>query len=414
MLDRRHFTALLGATAFSSTARAQDTTLPFYASTGPTLALYTLDLKTATLTKKSAVMLPGNLQYAWPHPSGKFLYTVSSPNRPGEADPQVSGPSAQAFQVGADGTLTPNGAPVKLPTRPIHATVDHTGRYLLIAFNMPSSILVHRINTDGSIGEAVQQQATLDTGIYAHQVRVTPNNKTVVLVTRGNDPRPGYPEDPGALKVFSFNEGQLSALQSLAPHGQGLGFGPRHLDFASHFVAVSLERENSLCIYDLNADGSFGAEPLFIKNSMTDSDAKDKYPGQTSGPVHVHPNSRWVYQTNRGSGTVDFDGQKVWNGGVNDIAVWTLDDKTGEPIRTQNIDARGFELRTFTITPDGKLLIAASQSALSVHEGNHITKVSAGLSFYRVGVDGKLTFLHKQDVDTNAGPQFWCGLLTMA
>jgi 6-phosphogluconolactonase (cycloisomerase 2 family) len=409
MLDRRLFTTLLGATALSPMARAQGATLPFYSAVGPNLTLFALDPKTAALTRKSTVTLPSNLQYAWPGPGGKFLYAVASFNKPGDTSH-----CAQAFRVGPDGTLTPQGALVKLPYRPINTTVDHAGRYLLTAYNIPSSLTVHRIAADGSIGEEVRQQAVLDTGIYAHQIRVTPNDKTVVLVTRGNDPRPGKAEDPGALKVFRFDDGQLSNLQSLAPHGQGLGFGPRHLDFAPHFVTVSLERENSICIYGLNADGSFSAEPLFIKNALTDPDAKAKYRGQTAGPIHVHPNGRWVYQTNRGSGTMDYNGQKIWNGGINDIVVWSLDAKTGEPTRIQNIDAHGFEIRTFTITPDGKLLIAASQLGLPVREGDHVTNVSAGLSFYRIGTDGKLTFLRKQDVDTSAGTQFWCGLLTMS
>ena len=48
-----------------------------------------------------------------------------------------------------------------------------------------------------------------------------------------------------------------------------------------------------------------------------------------------------------------------------------------------------------------------------VREGDKITDVSAGLSFYRIGADGKLSFLRKQDIDTSAGTNFWCGLLTM-
>jgi hypothetical protein len=39
----------------------------------------------------------------------------------------------------------------------------------------------------------------------------------------------GKPEDPGALKLFSFREGQLTNLMSVAPN-RGYGFGPRHED----------------------------------------------------------------------------------------------------------------------------------------------------------------------------------------
>jgi hypothetical protein len=48
-----------------------------------------------------------------------------------------------------------------------------------------------------------------------------------------------------------------------------------------------------------------------------------------------------------------------------------------------------------------------------VRDGVNITRVSAGLSLYRIGTDGKLGFVGKHDVDTSAGTHFWCGLLTM-
>ena len=239
-------------------------------------------------TRAHALALAPGLVLLEPDPARRFLYVTASFNKPGGTGPEAGGHCAQAFRIGAAGALTAHGAVVALKHRPIHSTVSPDGRFLAIAYNVPSSITVHRIGADGTIGAEVSQ-GPLDTGIYAHQIRFTPGGKTVSLVTRGNDPRPGHPEDPGALKIYRFDDGKLSNLQSLAPHGQGLGFGPRHLDFGGNHVFVSLERENSLCVYGLNPDGSFGAEPLFLKSSLTDPDAKAKYPGQTAGPVHVHP-----------------------------------------------------------------------------------------------------------------------------
>ena len=113
-----------------------------------------------------------------------------------------------------------------------------------------------------------------DFGIYAHQIRATPGNKTLTLCSRGNDATATKPEDPGHIEVFGFKDGQLSNLQSIAPHGNGLGFGPRHLDFAPNgrFVYVSLERENSLAVFGLKPDGTLSAEPLFYKSALTDPD----------------------------------------------------------------------------------------------------------------------------------------------
>jgi 6-phosphogluconolactonase (cycloisomerase 2 family) len=417
MFDRRLFSAALGGAAIfpaicSTGARAQNT-LPFYSSTGPKLTRYVLDANAATLTPAETVTLPSNVQYAWPDPARRFLYVAASNNIPGGLSPEVGGHYVQVFRVGNGGALTAHGPLVRLAKRPVHVTVDPSGRYFLAAYNLPSSVSVHRINADATIGEEIAQRSQLDTGIYAHQIRVSPSGRTVMLVSRGNDPRPDRAEDPGAIKVFAFADGQLSNLQSLAPKGNGIGFGPRHLDFGARHCFVSLERENAICVYGLAPDGKLSAEPLFIKNALLDPDAKAKYPGQTAGPIHVHPGGGFVYQTNRGSGTVDTNGQKVSNGGENNIVVWKIDPASGEPTRIQNADSHGFELRTFAITPDGKLLIAASQTPMLVRDGAAITRVSAGLSLYRIGTDGRLSFVRKHDVDTSTGSQFWCGLLTM-
>jgi 6-phosphogluconolactonase len=413
-LNRRSFTAQLGAAgAFPSVSLAQSRTLPFYASVGPNLILYDLDITALTLSTRSSVKLPANVQYAWPDPARHFLYVVASNTKPGGLDPDAGGHCAQVYQVGAYGALSPHGPVVALRHRPIHATVDQSGRFLLVAYNVPSGVTVHRINPDATIGDEVLQQQRLDTGFYAHQIRVTPSGKTVTLMTRGNDARPGHPEDPGAIKVLRFQDGQLFNLQSLAPHNDGYGFGPRHLDFDNRFAYVSLERENSICIYELTTDGTLSGEPLYLKSALKDADAKAKYSGQASGPIHVHPSGRFVYQTNRGSGTLDYNGKSVWNGGENDIVVWMINPATGEPRRIQNIDSHGFEIRTFAIDPSGTVLIAASQLALLVRDGERVSNVSAGLSLYRIGADGQLSFVRKLDVDTSAGTQFWCGLLTM-
>ncbi len=408
MLDRRHFTALLGAT-LATPAHAAGGTLPFYASVGPELFWYGLEEDSAQLRRIGSVRLPANVQYAWPDPAGfGFLYVAASSNQPGATDHCV-----QAFHVGAGGALTPSGPLLKLRQRPVHITVDATCRFLVTAYNLPSAISVHRINGDGSIGEEIAQPQ-LDTGIYGHQVRFTPSGRSVVLVARGNDARPGVPEDPGALKVFGFDDGKLSNLQSLAPGGNGLGFGARHVDFGKRHCFVSIERQNAIAVYGLETGGRLSAEPLFIRSALIDPDAKSKYPGQGAGPIHVHPNGRFVYQTNRGAGTVDYNGQRVSNGGENNIVVWAINAATGEPSRIQNIDSHGFEVRTFVVTPDGRHLVAASQAAMLVRDGATVRPVSAGLSAYRIGSDGRLTFLRKLDVDTSGGTQFWSGLLTMA
>jgi 6-phosphogluconolactonase len=375
----------------------------YYASVGPVLTRYDLDVDGAILTARDAVTLPAKIQYAWPHPSRRTLYVVSSSGGPGIAGDKHYA-SALAIDT-ATGALRLHGEPAALPSRPIHASVDASGRYLLTAYNTPSNVTVHRIAADGRIGAPVAQPGNLDTGIYAHQILAAPGNRTVMLVTRGNNASDGKPEDPGAIKTFRCNDGVLSDLASIAP-GNGLGFGPRHLDFHPEkpWAFVSIERQNKLYVYALADDTGLARAPLFVKETL--SDPKTAVP-QGAGPIHVHPNGKFVYLTNRTFPASGPGARKTAPGGENSVAVFAVDQTTGEPTLVQNIDGRGLQLRTFGIDPTGRLLVVAS--IMAAEDGS----LPAGITVMRVGADGKLTFVRKYDVDVGNAQQFWSGMVTL-
>lgn len=375
-----------------------------YAAVGPELTEYAVDTEAATLTKRGSVTLPDSVQYAWPHPSLKYLYVAWS-NGSGANHHGVS-----AFRIDtSSGSLKPIGRPLPLAARPIHLSVDIPGTHVLIAYNEPSSLTVHRIMPDGSIGSQIEQPARLDTGIYAHQVRVDPSNQMVILVTRGNGPAGSKPEDPGALKILSYQDGVLSSRQSVAPGG-GFGFQPRHLDFLGQWVYVSLERQNKLQVYGKLKDGKLTSEPLFTKDSVTDPLRR----GQAAGTVHVHPNGKFLYQANRAGGTTDFEGKRVFAGGDNAIAVWAINQSTGEPTLIQNADTHGSTPRTFALDASGRILVAANQNAMTVREGQQVRAIPAGLAVFRIRGDGKLDFVRKYDVATDGAKNlFWMGLVSL-
>jgi 6-phosphogluconolactonase len=381
----------------------------YYASVGPVLTLLDLDVEDAVLIKRSGVTLPANIQYAWPHPSKRYLYVVSSNGGPGVAGDKHA---ANALLIDpATGALRLHGNPASLPSRPIHSSVDANGEYLLTAYNNPSNVTVHRLNADGTIGAPVPQSANLDTGIYAHQILATPANRAVMLVTRGNNAGPTKPEDPGAIKTFRFNDGMLTNLASVAP-GNGLGFGPRHLDFhpTAPWAFVSIERQNKLYVYKLDAETGLAREPSFVKETLSHPGAAAS---QGAGPIHVHPNGRFVYLTNRTFPVMDGGGRAVSADGENSVAVFAIEPRTGEPKLLQNIDGRGIQLRTFGIDPSGRVLVAASIMPLPVSDGKSLTTPTAGLMMFRIANDGTLTFVRKYDVEVGAYQQFWSGMVTL-
>jgi 6-phosphogluconolactonase len=415
-IHRRTFVTLLaGALAAPRLARAEAVSGKafFYASVGPELALYHVDVENAALARQGSVMLPAMVQYAWPHPAAPIFYVASSNGGPGSSGGLGDTHHLTAFRLDrGSGALTPHGAATPLRWRPIHMSVDKSGRYALIAYNRPSAVSVHRLGDDGIIGEEVKQAATLDTGIYAHQIRVTPDNAAVVLVTRGNDAEPGKPEDPGALKVFAFKEGQLTNRASIAPGG-GIGFGPRHLDFhpTLPLVYVSLERQNRLSVFKLE-NGTLAPEPLFVRDTL--SEAAKVHPKQIAGTLHMHPSGAYLYLANRSDATTPFQGQEVDGGGENNIALFALDRATCEPRLVQNIESHGFHPRTFALDPSGRMLVAANLTARPMRDGDGTRLHPATLSCYRIGGDARLAFARTYDIETGGKLQFWSGMVAVA
>jgi 6-phosphogluconolactonase len=385
--------------------------IALYASVGPELTHYEVDVEAARLARRGTVHLPANVHYAWPHASRRFLYVASSDGGPG-GSAAGSRHHVSAFAIDpASGALAPHAAPIPLPARPIHMTTDIPSRHILVAFSNPSGLRVYRIRPDGSPGEEVAQKEPVDPGIYAHQVRVALDNAHVVLVARGNDATPAKPEDPGALKLFDYRAGQLSHERSIAPGG-GFGFGPRHLDFhpARPLVYVSLERQNRLDVFDMTG-GSLSPAPIFAATTLS-----RPVPGgvrQAAGTVHVHPNGQFVYVANRASSTVEIEGRAVFAGGENTLAAYRIDGKTGEPSLVQHADTHGIHCRTFHIDPSGQLMVAAHIMGLPVREGGNLRMVPANLALFRIGPEGRLDFVRTYDIETGERSLFWMGMVAV-
>lgn len=384
--------------------------IALYANVGTELTHYDVDVESCALTRRGTVRLPANAQYAWPHASQPFLYVATSDSASGMGAAGANHHVSALRIDRASGALSPHGAPIPLPTRPIHMATDIPSEHVLVAFNNPSAIRVYRINADGTPGAEVTQ-GDLDPGIFAHQVRATPDNRQVILVTRGHDPAGGKPEEPGALKIFDFNGGVLSNEVSVAPDG-GYGFGPRHLDFhpTKPWVYVSLERENRIDMFPLTG-GALAPEAAFRKSTLS----QPAPPGarQAVGTVHVHPSGKFVYVANRASTAIEQEGHKVFAGGENTLAVFAIAPDTGEPNPIQHVDTRGIHCRTFHIDPSGKMLVCAHIQGITVKDGAQLREVPCCLSVFRVGDDGKLDFVRKYDVEIGDRTMWWMGMVSL-
>jgi 6-phosphogluconolactonase len=414
MFNRRSFLSLaVGSVAAPGLSAAQPASqkVALYANVGPDLTHYDVDVAGAELVKRATVTLPASVQYAWPHVSRRFFYVATSSSAPGYGAAGTEH-HVTAFRIDpGSGALTPHGAPIRLPTRPIHMSTDIPSENILVAFNNPSAVRVYRINKDFTPGEEVAQPGPIDAGIFAHQVRVTPDNRLAILVTRGNEATPTKAEDPGALKVFDYKDGVLTKEVSVAPDG-GKEFGPRHLDFhpTQPWVYVSIETQNKMYMYRM-AGGKIGPDITYRAETL--AEPTNIRARQAAGTVHVHPNGRFVYGANRAEETTEFQGKKVFKGGENSIVVYAIDQTTGEPKPIQHIETRAIHPRTFHIDPSGRMLVAQHNLPVDVRDGDAIKTLPAGLSVFRIGEDGKLTFVRKYDIDVGNKTMFWMGMVPL-
>jgi len=113
---------LQGAAAMprSASSPTSPNKLALYATIGAELTQYDVDVDGGTLDKRGTVILPANIQYAWPHASGRYLYVASSNSASGMG-PAGDKHHVTAFRIDPGlAALAPHGDPFRC--RPARST----------------------------------------------------------------------------------------------------------------------------------------------------------------------------------------------------------------------------------------------------------------------------------------------------
>jgi 6-phosphogluconolactonase len=223
---------------------------------------------------------------------------------------------------------------------PCYITIDSTGKYIVVA-EYGSGISVYRTNPDGSLQQRTQTLQHDGYGIvyerqdrsHVHSVVFSPDQKYLFAADLGND----------RLYQYKFNPADSTVPLSPADnpyYSLPDGSGPRHLIFHPNGKTAYLINEliGEVVVY------SYNNGQLQEIQTIASTTAGGKYE-QGSADIHITPNAKFLYTSNRGK--------------ANDITVYMITpegklNKTGrQPV---NEHPRGF-----TIDPTGKFLLAASK-----------------------------------------------------
>ena len=261
--------------------------------------LYTFEFDTATgragdISLAAEVSNPFNLT---PHSNRRVLYACRWPT-------QIDGQNLiTAFAVEGDrvrelNTVRSGGG------GPTVGVVDRTGRNLLTANFVTSSIVCYRLHQDGSLGERSAMIGEEPPGQGAgagraadaaapggpHEVGLSQTERFAVV--------PEIAADRCRVLRFDAGSGSLETHQ-LAPDTDGAG--PRHLAWhpGYRYLYTAGERGSSISAWSWNeSDGRL----TLMQNVST---LPQRFTGRNQpADIAMHPSGRFVYVTNRGSGTL--------------------------------------------------------------------------------------------------------------
>lgn len=244
------------------------------------------------------------------------------------------------------GLLQPINQETSVGTGPCHLVTDKQGKNVLVANYGGGSVAVLPVSADGKLGEAtafVQHTGSganrqRQEGPHAHSINLDPANKFALVADLGLDKVLVYKFDPAGGKLVANDPPAVD----LPP-----GSGPRHFAFhpTGKFAYVNNEMTSTLSALAFDADrGAFT-----VLNTLSTLPAPTE--GNSTAETVVHPNGKFVYTSNRGH---------------NSIAVFAIDEATGQ-IKAVGHQGEGIKIpRNFNIDPTGRWMIVANQDGNSL------------------------------------------------
>lgn len=296
--------------------------------------LYRFDTESGSSDSISMVEVD-NPSYLTLSPDEKFIYAVS------ENDEANSAVHALSFDKRSGRMELLNSRPVN-SSAPCYITIDGKGRNVHTANYGGGTIASFQVKEDGTLTPVVSMMLFRGSGPdsirqekpHLHSVRYSPDGQYLFAADLGSD------------KLYRLSvsdtpfEGQPGLLEnSLKEFVTPAGTGPRHFDFhpdGGRYFYLLGELSGEVIVYDY----SFGE--LTQKQVI----AADTTGARGSADIHVSPDGRFLYASNR----LQADG----------IAIFAINPDDGTLTKV------GYQLtakhpRNFAITPNGKFLLVAGR-----------------------------------------------------
>ncbi len=303
-----------------------------YTSEGGSEGIYSYKFNSKTVSVDSVGMVEAtNPSYLVISPNENFIYAV--------------GESGDNSTVSAFSFDKENGALSHINTQPsggadpCYIEIDSHGNNIITANYSGGSVSLFSIRGDGglsSVNSVIKfdgsgPDKSRQASSHLHSVRFSPDGRFL------------FASDLGADKIYRFSstesvfEGQPVINQSdILDIDAPEGTGPRHFDYhpSGKYMYLLGELSGEVVVYDYN-NGNITEKQTIVSDSLN---------ARGSGDIHVSPDGKFVYASNRLKG----DG----------ISIFLVDEDSGE-LSKIGYQLTGGHPRNFIITPDGSKLLVA-------------------------------------------------------
>ncbi len=313
--------------------------LPHVQATAKGIYGYERNPDTGQMTYIDWFQAPPNPSFLAVHPTKDLVFCVSEV---ANSDNFAGGGVASLTLDPATGRLTLLDQHPSLGTWPCHVTLDAAGRHVLLANYMSGSVGVVPFDGAGRFQEgAVQIQHAGSSvnperqeGPHAHSVNLDATDRYAIAADLGLDQAKIYRYDPERGSLTEHN------VLKVAP-----GSGPRHFAFHPNqpwaYLLNEIRATIDVCRWDVDTGT--------LESIQTIDTLPADWEGHVStADIHVHPNGRWVYNSNRGHDS---------------ITMYAIDPATGMLTLLGHESTQGRTPRNFTLDPEGAFLYAANQDS---------------------------------------------------
>ena len=296
--------------------------------------VYNFDASTANANYIS-VAEAKNPSYLAIAPGGNFVYSVD------ENSGQQGDVSAFSFNK-TNGQLQFINKQQSGGEDPCFISVNNTRKWAIVANYTGGNLSALPIKTDGSLSPVAELIQHTGTGInkerqekaHVHSTFLTPDEHFIFTADLGTDKLTIYRFSPNSNKPLAAIK---DSVVNVLP-----GSGPRHFAFhpTKPYVYVIEELTGTVDAFS-NHNGKL---THFQRISSVPKDFKGD---DGSADIHVSPNGKFLYASNRGD--------------ANSIVIYAIDSATGK------LQVKGFQSvlgkhpRNFIIEPTGKFLLVANR-----------------------------------------------------